>query len=116
MLVREFLTPDELTQLQIYGYLAIPSGSTPGRVYRIPARPGVVTVVDADKPVMWLCLQPANSVPKREHLLIHKLLLEGAEREYWQQANRLIGQPWRVADDAQVEIWVETGPGVLAQW
>jgi hypothetical protein len=93
-LVRELLTPDELGQLQRDGYLAVPSGSTPERVYHIPARPGVVTVIDAGKPVMRLCLQPAYSLPEHEHVIVHKLLLEGAEQEYWQRANRLIGQLW----------------------
>jgi hypothetical protein len=116
MLVREFLTPDELGQLQLYGFLTVPSGSTPGRVYRIPAWPGFVTVVDAGKPVIRLCLQPACSVPEREHVLVHKLLLEGAEREYWQRANHhVIGELWRVADDARVEVWMGAAPGVLSQ-
>jgi hypothetical protein len=116
MLIREFLTPDELGQLQRCGYLAVPSGTTPGRVYRIPARPGVVTVVDAGKPGIRLCLQPTCSVPEREHVLVHKLLLEGSELEYWQRANRVIGQLWHVADDAQVEIWTGAAPGVLSMW
>jgi hypothetical protein len=64
---------------------------------------------------MRLCLQPACSVAEREHVLVHKLLLEGAEREYWQRANRLIGQLWHVSDDAQVEIWTGAAPGVLAR-
>ena len=115
MLIRQFLTPDELGQLQNCGYLAVPSRSTPGRVYRIPAQPGIVTVVDAGKPVMRLCLQPAYSLPEREHVLIHKLLLEGAEREYLRRANRLIGHLWCVADDAQVELWMGAAPGVLSQ-
>jgi hypothetical protein len=113
--MREFLTPDELGQLQKDGYLAVPSVSTPGRIYRIPARPGMVTVVDDGKPVVQLCLQPVSFVPEREHVLVHKLLLEGAEREYWQRANRPIGQLWRVADDAQVEIWTGPAPGILSQ-
>jgi len=48
----------------------------------------------------------AYSVPEREHVLVHKLLLEGAEREYLRRANRLIGHLWCVADDAQVEVWM----------
>jgi hypothetical protein len=116
MLVREFLTPDELGQLHQYGYLAVPSGTTPGRVYRIPARPGVVTVVDDGRPGERLCLQPVFSVPEREHVLVHKLLLEGAEREYWLRANRVVGQLWRVADDPQVEIWTGAAPGLLSGW
>jgi hypothetical protein len=72
--------------------------------------------VDAGKPGIRLCLQPTCSVPEREHVLVHKLLLEGSELEYWQRANRVIGQLWHVADDAQVEIWTGAAPGVLSMW
>ena len=115
MLLRELLTPDELVQLQTDGFLAVSSGITPGRVYRIPARPGFVTVVDAGRPVLALCLQPVCSMPDCEHVLVHKLLLEGAEGEYWQRANRLRGQLWRVADASAVEVWAGPPPGVLSQ-
>lgn len=115
MLVRAHLTDEELGELQRYGYLSVPSATTQGRVYRVPARPGPVTVVEAGKPVMRLCLQPATSLPEPEHVLVHKLLLEGAELHYLQRANRLIGHPWPVMDDARVEIWTGIGPGVLRQ-
>src|SRR5260221_10807607 len=49
-LVREFLTADELGTLEGRGYLDVPSRIMPGRVYRIPARPGLVTVIDAGVP------------------------------------------------------------------
>ena len=123
-LVRELLTPDELCQLQRDGYLAVRSRLTPGRIYRIPARPGLVTVIDADKPVETLCLQPARAVHDREHVLVHKLLLEGEELEYWQQANHLARPSWRDADgsrgaiwthDLQVAVWTGCPPGVLSQ-
>jgi hypothetical protein len=115
MLVRELLSPDELEQLRSNGYLTVPSRSTPGRVYRIPAQPGLVIVVDAGEPGIRLCLQPARSLPEPEHVLVHKLLLEGAEREYWQRANRLNVQRWPASDDAEVEIWTGPPPGLLSQ-
>ena len=102
-------------QLERDGYLAVPSGTTPGRIYRIPARPGLVAVVDAGRSGMGLCLQPVRAVPEREHVLFHKLLLEGAEHEYWERANCLIDRRWRVADEGQVEIWTGQPPGVLSQ-
>ena len=115
VLLRELLTPDELDQLERDGYLAVPSGTTPGRIYRIPARPGLVAVVDAGRMGMRLCLQPVRSVPEREHALFHKLLLEGAEREYWDRPNCLIDRFWRIADEEQVEVWTGLPPGVLSQ-
>jgi hypothetical protein len=115
MLVQELLSSDELDQLRRHGYLTVPSSKTPGRVYRIPAQPGLVIVVDAGEPGVRLCLQPARSLPEREHVLVHKLLLEGAECEYWKRANRLNGQRWPAADDAEVEIWTGPAPGILSQ-
>jgi hypothetical protein len=87
-LVRDLLTPAELAQLQKHGYLDVPSRAVPGRIYRIPARPGLVTVVEANRPAVRLCLQPARPFPAPEHVVAHKLLLEGAEDEYWRRANR----------------------------
>jgi hypothetical protein len=114
-LVRELLTPDELGTLQARGYLDVPSRITPGRVYRIPARPGLVTVIDAGGFATRLCLVPARGVPERELILVHKLLLEGAEDEYWQRANRLTGLWWPGPDPAQVVLWTGGAPGVLAR-
>jgi hypothetical protein len=115
MLVRELLSPNELDQLRRDGYLTVPSRSTPGREYRIPERPGVVTVVDGGEPGVRLCLQPAHSLPEREHVIVHKLLLEGAEQEYWRRATRLNGQRWPAADEAEVEVWTGRAPGLLSQ-
>lgn len=42
--------------------------------------------------MLYLCLQPETPVAPEELLLVHKLLLEGAEEEYWQRANR-VGRP-----------------------
>lgn len=114
-LVRELLTPDELGTLQARGYLDVPSRITPGRVYRIPARPGLVTVIDAGGFATRLCLVPARTVPERELILVHKLLLEGDEAAYWQRANRLTGVWWPGPDSAQVVLWTGVAPGVLAR-
>jgi hypothetical protein len=115
MLVREHLTPDELELLHDRGYLDVPSRATPGRVYRIPARPGLVTVIDSGEFSLRLCLHPAQSIPEREHILVHKLLLEGAEAEYWRRANHLMGQCWRLPDASEVELWIGPPPGVLSR-
>jgi hypothetical protein len=113
-LVREHLTPVEMGLLHERGYLDVPSRATPGRVYRIPARPGLVTVIDSGEFSLRLCLHPAHSIPEREHIVVHKLLLEGAEAEYWQRANRLMGQCWRPPDASEVELWIGSAPGVLS--
>jgi hypothetical protein len=113
--VRELLTPGEVDLLEKRGYLDVPSRTTPGRVYRIPARPGLVTVMDAGELAVRLCLMPARTIPEREWILVHKLLLEGAEAEYWQRANRLMGHWWPAPDASQVELWTGPPPGVMGR-
>src|SRR5689334_2832946 len=78
-LLQQVLTTDEQRQLLEHRYLDVTSRSTPGRVYRIPASPGLVTVLDEGKFVMRLCSQPRRRIPRPEHVLVHKLMLEGAE-------------------------------------
>jgi hypothetical protein len=114
-LARHLLTPAELQQLEARGYLDVPSGLIAGRVYRVPASPGLVTVLEGGEPVMRLCLQPTRKLPAREQILVHKLLLEGAEDDYWQRANRISRGWWRAVSDAQVELWTGPPPGILNQ-
>jgi hypothetical protein len=119
-LVRDLLTPAELAHLKAVGHLDVPSGTWPGRVYRVPAEPGLVTVIDDEIPVVRLCLLPVRSVPEAEYVIIHKLLIEGAEAEYWKHANRFPGGlsggscavPTSVAG---VEVWTGQAPGVIGQ-
>lgn len=88
-LARELLTPAEYAQLVERGYLEVRSRTRPGRVYRIPADPGLVAVRDGDAPPVYLCLQPLERLPSRDVVLLHKLMIEGAEAEYWRRANVL---------------------------
>ena len=46
-------------------------------------------MLEPDGRLVYLCLQPAQPVPRRELLVIQKLLLEGDEEAFWQQANRV---------------------------
>lgn len=113
-LVRTLLTPAELRQLDEEGHLDVPSRSTPGRIYRIPARPDLLTVLDAGKPVAWLCLRPARAIPEREHVIVHKLLLEAAEADYWRRAN-CVSARWMWPDTRRAEIEIGRSAGVLIQ-
>jgi hypothetical protein len=120
-LLREILTPAELSQLNTRGHLDVPSRTWPGRVYRIPEDPGMVAVMESGVPVVRLCLLPARDVPEREHIIIHKLLLEGAEAEYWERANHFTGGlrgglgSLSYGGGAQVEVWTGSAPGVIGQ-
>lgn len=80
---------DEQAQLQRDGFLEVTSRLVTGRKYRIPRGGSPVAVLEPDGRVLYLCLQPETHVPRAELVVLHKLMLEGAEAEYWQQANRV---------------------------
>jgi hypothetical protein len=88
-LVQRILSEDERRQLQRDGFLEVPSPSVAGRRYRIPRRGAPVAVLEPDGRVVYLCLQPETPVAQEELVVVHKLLLEGAEADYWRQANRV---------------------------
>ena|SRR5579871_3456694 len=114
-LLDKLLDPTELAKLRAVGYLEVQSRSTPGRRYRIPQQPGFVTVFDEGIPVLCLCSQPTTTLPAAEYVLLHKILLEGAEDDYWTHANRLRGRMILGQDDGHVEVWTGRGPGLLSQ-
>jgi hypothetical protein len=88
-LVQRILSEQERTELRRSGFLEVPSGLVRGRRYRIPRGGAPVAVLEPDGRVGYLCLQPETGVPSAELVLIHKLMLEGAEADYWQRANRV---------------------------
>jgi len=88
-LLRRCLSYAERAQLRRDGFLEIQSPTVSGRRYRIPRRGSPVAVLEPNGRVIYLCLQPETPVASDELVLVHKLLLEGAESEYWQQANRV---------------------------
>ena len=88
-LVRELLSPSEYAQLERWGYLEVVSRARPGRVYRVRASRAPVVVVENGTPVARLCLQPVRTIAVQEMVLVHKVLLEAAEDDYWRRANRV---------------------------
>lgn len=99
--LRELLTPAEYAQVVERGYLEVPSRSYPGRIYRVPADGSAVVVHQPRTSPLYLCLRPVDRLPGAETVLVHKLLLEAAEEEYWRRANvvgdrQLPGWPGRV--------------------
>jgi len=90
-LVRQVLSQDEQAQLRRDGFLEVPSQEVSGRTYRIPRRGSPVAVLEPDGNVRYLCLQPETPVAPAELVVVHKLLLEGAEGDYWHRAN-LVGR------------------------
>jgi hypothetical protein len=89
-LLKELLTEVELRQLDRSGYLAVPSRSRPGRIYRVPLHPGrtLVEVYQDGIPLMALCVQSVEPIPDGDAVLMHKLMIEGDEEAYLRIANR----------------------------
>jgi hypothetical protein len=88
-LVRQVLADTEYAQLRREGFLELPSRARPGRRYRIPAGGSPVAALEPDGRVVYLCLQPTEPIPRQELLIVQKLLLEGAEDDYWRRANQV---------------------------
>jgi hypothetical protein len=81
------LTDGEYRQLIAHDYLEVRSPNTPGRVYRVPAYGGQVTVYQDGHAVVRLCVGPARALPEDDVLALHKLMIEGNESEYLRRAN-----------------------------
>jgi hypothetical protein len=89
ILVRSVLTADEYDRLQRNGYLDIPSPGYPQRFYRVPSGAGTVSVIEAGRCVGRLCVYSTAPIPERETVVVHKLMIEGSECDYLDQANHL---------------------------
>lgn len=88
-LLRQLLTEEEYRQLNQQGFLTVPSPTHFDRVYRIPRRPGQVSVFECGRLVMNLCIQPTKVLPAADVVGMHKLMIQGNESEYLQVANRI---------------------------
>ena len=86
-LLRVLLSADQYNHLTRKGYLEVQSGMYPYRAYRIPRHRGSVEVYEMGRLVMSLCVQPTEQVPDADVVVMHKLMIEGNEREYLRRAN-----------------------------
>lgn len=89
-LLRDLLTHEQFRQLFWYGYLEIPSPTAPHRVYRVPHHSGYVQVFEHGHAIMRLCLQPVESLPDGDLVVLHKLMIEANEETYLQKANKYL--------------------------
>ncbi len=89
-LLRAILTPEQVRQLIWQGYLEVPSPTEPRRVYRVPRVKGYVQVVENGRAIMRLCLQPVESLPDADVVVLHKLMIEANEENYLQKANKYL--------------------------
>lgn len=86
-LLKSLLTSEQYNHLVRKGYLEVQSGMFPYRTYRIPRHRGSVEVYEMGRLVMSLCVQPTEVVPDADVVVMHKLMIEGNEREYLRRAN-----------------------------
>lgn len=86
-LLKILLTPEQYNHLVRKGYIEVQSGMYPYRSYRIPRHRGSVEVYEMGRLVMSLCVQPTEQVPDADVVVMHKLMIEGNEREYLRRAN-----------------------------
>lgn len=87
-LLRSLVGDDEFERVIKRGYLDVPSGLFPGRIYRVPYFQGMINVIEGGIATMQLCLVPTRWVPDPDVVIIHKLLIEGDEERYLRLANR----------------------------
>lgn len=88
-LLSELLTAEECRQLAEDGFLTVRSRLFENRTYRIPVHPRqLVNVYEHGRWIMCLCVAPAEMVPTGDHILIHKLMIEGDEANYLHTAER----------------------------
>jgi len=86
-LLKSLLSADQYNHLVRKGYIEVQSGMYPYRTYRIPRHRGSVEVYEMGRLVMSLCVQPTETVPDADVVVMHKLMVEGNEREYLRRAN-----------------------------
>ncbi|MCE7979803.1 MAG: hypothetical protein DYG89_01310 [Caldilinea sp. CFX5] len=92
-LLREHLSERQYRQFRRDGYLEIPSQVQPGWSYRLPARPGRVTVYEDGAPIGQLCVIASEPVPHADLILAQKWLIEADEPAYLALANWVSGSP-----------------------
>jgi len=86
-ILKTHLSTAELGQLRRFGVLDIRSLHRPERVYQICAQSGRVLVQESGRWTMELCIRTARDLPGEEHVVAHKLMIQGAEQDYLARAN-----------------------------
>jgi hypothetical protein len=90
-LLRQNLIDRQYQHLLDTGYLEVPSRLCPGRIYRLPARPGRVEVYEAGKWAGQLCIIACDPVPHADMILAQKWMIEADEQAFLATANWING-------------------------
>jgi len=94
-LLQELMPADQRDELGANGHFSIKSPHYPGREYRVWGTARPVDVFEAGKLTMSLCVESLDPLPPGDVVLMHKLMIEGNEKEYLRVANRLSAGPPR---------------------
>jgi len=86
-LLQSILTAEEYGRYRSLGYLEVVSRCHPGRVYRISQDGKSLTSHENGRFSASYCIGPVERVPSADAVAVHKLMLEGAERDYLTLAN-----------------------------
>lgn len=89
-LLSAVLSAQEVEQWIRQGYLDVNSPQHAQRIYRIRRADGLVRVYEQGKAVRALCLQPVEPLPSNDLVVLHKLMIQGNEQEYVQQARHFL--------------------------
>ncbi len=91
-LLKEHITEEQWDRLASNGYLEIPSSINKKRTYRIPRYYrntwDMVQVWEDGECKILLCVQPETQIPDADRVLMHKLLIETDEAEYFNVAKK----------------------------
>ena len=95
-LLAALLSDAEYIQYRRHWYVDVPSPYYTGRVYRIPRKPGPVTVWEHGVAVRCLRTWPEERLPDAALVLARKLQLEGDEARYLRAARHepAVFIPW----------------------
>jgi hypothetical protein len=94
-LLKEWLSPDQLTQFEKFGYFEVTGGDS-GKHYRVrPTRQMNVDELDQNgaRKAAW-CFGPEGELPIGDVMLAQKIALENNERAALEVANR--GHPYEI--------------------
>lgn len=81
-LLREFLDEREYAQWTKRGYVDVVSPNNAQRIYRIPGYIGLVRMYENGMAIRELCLRPVEPLPGPDVIVMHKLMIQGDERQY----------------------------------
>ncbi len=87
-LLKESIGDTAYKSLSKRGFIEVQSPNEPTRHYHVPKSPTMrISMYERDRFRASLCVDPIDSLPAGDRILLHKLMIEGNEQEYLRTAN-----------------------------